>query len=77
MTSSTYWIHAWWAGFLVLMISVLMLGLCTFFEVKNPELIEIWKYVFLTSLGYVVGIPVGAKSISKTDSRIEEDGFES
>jgi hypothetical protein len=52
--------HAWWAGFFVLSISVIALSICTFVEVKNPNLMEIWKCAFLTSVGYVVGIPLGA-----------------
>ena len=68
MNSETDWTRPWWAGFLVLMISVMMLALCTFFEVKNRELIEIWKYVLFTSLGYVVGVPIGMTASKRFNS---------
>jgi len=48
---------SWWAGFLVLIIAVVLLSLCTFFKVENKELVEIWKSIVFASLGYVLGIP--------------------
>lgn len=53
------WIYAWWAGFFVLAFSLIMLGICTLFEVENPSLVEIWKYSLSSSIGYVVGLPIG------------------
>lgn len=50
----------WWAGFIVLILSVVMLGICTLFKVANPSVIEIWKALTFISLGYVVGEPIGA-----------------
>jgi len=46
---------AWWAGLFVLVFSMVMLALCTFLEIRNSSLIEIWKYAFFASVGYVVG----------------------
>jgi len=48
-------VRAWWAGFFVLTVSMIMLVLCTFLEVRNTSLIEMWKYAFSASIGYVVG----------------------
>jgi hypothetical protein len=42
------------------MISIIMLALCTFFEVRNGELVEVWKYALFTSFSYVAGIPLKA-----------------
>jgi len=59
--------YAWWAGFLVLIFSLVMLSLCTFFEVRNPSIIEIWKYALSSSIGYIIGLPIGtAFSRAKT-----------
>ena len=62
------WVYAWWAGLIVLVFSLLMLGICTFSEVKNPGLIEIWKYTLSSSIGYVVGLPIGT-AFSKASSK--------
>lgn len=51
----------------MLMISVIVLVSCTFFEVRNQELVEIWKYMLFTSLGYVVGVPMGVTASEKLD----------
>jgi uncharacterized protein YybS (DUF2232 family) len=59
MKKQLAWIYAWWAGFMVLVFSLIVLGLCTFFEVKNPSLTEIWKYTLSSSIGYVIGLPIG------------------
>jgi heme/copper-type cytochrome/quinol oxidase subunit 4 len=53
--------RTWWAGFVVLLVSLTMLALCTFVETANRELVEIWKVVLFASLAYVVGIPVGTE----------------
>jgi hypothetical protein len=47
----------WWAGFMVLMSSIVLLSLCTFLKVENKELVGIWENIFFASLGYVLGIP--------------------
>jgi len=52
-------VRAWWAGFFVLAFSMVMLALCTFLEVRNPTIIEIWKSTFFASIGYVVGHSLG------------------
>jgi lipopolysaccharide export LptBFGC system permease protein LptF len=66
LNNKTYLARAWWAGFLVLMISIVMLSLCTFFRVENRELVEIWKCILFASLGYVIGIPTRVTSFPKT-----------
>ena len=53
------WVYAWWAGLIVLVWSLVILALCTFLEAKNPSLIEIWKYTLSSSIGYVIGLPIG------------------
>ncbi|MBU4189962.1 MAG: hypothetical protein KJ886_03070 [Candidatus Thermoplasmatota archaeon] len=50
----------WWVGFGILLISVVMLIICTLIHVANPAMIEIWKILTYTSFGYIVGIPLGA-----------------
>ena len=60
-----YYILAWLAGFIVLIFSLIMLGLCTFFSVRNPTLVKTWETILFVSLGYVVGIPIGAMNTSK------------
>ena len=62
------WVYAWWVGLIVLLSSLIMLGICTFFEVKNPSLIEIWKYTLFSSMGYVIGLPIGT-AFSKTSKK--------
>jgi hypothetical protein len=62
------WAYAWWAGFIVLVYSLIMLSMCTFQEVTNPSLIEVWKYALASSVGYTVGLPLGA-AFSETHSK--------
>ena len=54
------WVYSWWAGSFVLVFSLVMLSICTFYEVRNPSLIEIWKYTLFSSIGYVIGLPIGS-----------------
>jgi len=68
MKKRSAWVYAWWAGLTVLIFSLLMLGACTFFEVKDPSLVEIWKYTLSSSIGYVVGLPIGT-AFSKESSK--------
>jgi hypothetical protein len=60
--------RSWWAGFTVLMTSLLLLSLCTFFRVENEQLVEIWKDTFFASLGYILGTPIRRNPKSNKDS---------
>lgn len=60
-----HYILAWLAGFIVLIFSLILLGLCTFFSVRNLTLVKTWETILFVSLGYVVGIPIGAMNTKK------------
>ena len=49
---------AWWAGFMVLLVSLVMMVVCTVFDLDMCP----WKDILHISLGYVVGIPIGAST---------------
>jgi len=69
MKKRVSWTYAWWAGFLVLTFSLGMLSICTFIDVKNPSLIEVWKYTLTSSIGYIIGLPIGAAFSEKNSNR--------
>lgn len=62
--TSDIWLLSWFVALFTLVISMIMLIICTIVTVSNSSIVDFWKQIFTMSFTAVVTIPMAKFKLS-------------